>query len=214
MKLSTALLVALSVTTTAVQGFVVQPSSTKLATSSALNAEIRPPSKKNEVLEFGWDGTTALGGAEVDSKPARMLDVIRASGETQSDACELFNANLEMSGDDLMFDEFITLCDEQYEFGLVEFKNGDVVNKAGENDGSAKVLSYAALADMDKDLTLKLWGQYYRDVLATPDGSDHQNIRNFMKSGWDGVDFSNGIGLTKKTVGDGEWDWDSESFIP
>ena len=39
----------------------------KLATSSALNAEICPPSKKNEVLEFGWDGTTALGGAEVDS---------------------------------------------------------------------------------------------------------------------------------------------------
>ena len=62
----------------------------------------------------------------------------------------------EMSGDDLMFDEFITLCDEQYEYGLIEFKNGDVVNKPGENDGSAKVLSYAALADFDKDMTLKV----------------------------------------------------------
>lgn len=61
-----------------------------------------------------------------------------------------------MSGDDLMFDEFITLCDEQYEYGLIEFKNGDVVNKPGENDGSAKVLSYAALADFDKDMTLKV----------------------------------------------------------
>ena len=29
-----------------------------------------------------------------DSKPARMLDEIRAAGETQSEACELFNANL------------------------------------------------------------------------------------------------------------------------
>ena len=27
---------------------------------------------------------------------------------------------------------------------------------------------------------------YYRDVLATPDGDDHPNIRNFMKSGWEG----------------------------
>jgi len=55
-----------------------------------------------------------------------------------------------------MFDEFITLCDEQYEYGLIEFKNGDVVNKPGENDGSAKVLSYAALAGFDKEMTLKV----------------------------------------------------------
>ena len=60
----------------------------------------------------------------------------------------------------------------------------------------------------------KLWGQYYRDVLATPDKTDHQNIRNFIKYGWEGVDFSNGIALTKKCVGDGGWDWDAESFIP
>jgi len=60
----------------------------------------------------------------------------------------------------------------------------------------------------------KLWGQYYRDVLATPTKDDHQNIRNFMKYGWDGVDFANGIALTKKCVGGNDWDWDSESFIP
>ena len=119
-----------------------------------------------------------------------------------------------MSGDELMFDEFITLCDEQYEAGLIEFKNGDVVNMPGENEGSAKVLSYAALADFDKDMTLKLWGQYYRDVVAKPDGDDHANIRNFMKYGWEGVDFYNGIALTKKAVGDSDWDWDSESWIP
>ncbi len=62
----------------------------------------------------------------------------------------------EMSGDSLMFDEFIALCDEQYEYGLIEFKNGDAINGPGENDGSAKVLSYAALANFDKDMTLKV----------------------------------------------------------
>ena len=75
----------------------VGPSSRASAASvvtTRLNAEIRPPTDKNDVLEYGWDGTTALGGAVVDSKPARLLDQIRASGETQSDACELFNANL------------------------------------------------------------------------------------------------------------------------
>merc|ERR1719329_96482 len=208
------LLVAALVASTATAFVPACPSSSTRAAPSALAAEIRPASDKNEVLEFGWDGTTALGGAVDDSKPARMLDEIRESGETQSEACQLFNANLEMGGDDLMFDEFITLCDEQYEAGLIEFKNGDVVNMPGENEGSAKVLSYAALADFDKDMTLKLWGQYYRDVLAKPDGDDHSNIRNFMKYGWEGVDFYNGIALTKKAVGDSDWDWDSESWIP
>lgn len=124
--------------------------------STSIQAQIRPKTDKAEVLEFGWDGTTALGGAVDNSKPARMLEDIRASGETQSSACELFNANLEMSGDSLVFQEFIDLCDEQYEYGLIEFKNGDIVNKPGENDGSAKVLSYAALANFDKEMTLKV----------------------------------------------------------
>lgn len=64
-------------------------------------------------------------------------------------------------------------------------------------------------------LTIKqLWGQYYRDVKASPDGTDHQNIRNFMKYGWEGVPFENGIALTKKNVGENEWDRDAESWIP
>jgi len=106
------------------------------------------------------------------------------------------------------------LIDTHYEAGLIEFKNGDIVNKPGENEGSAKLLSYAALSGFDKDTTLKLWGQYYREVVADPDGDSHQNIRNFMKTGWDGVPFENGIALTKKNVGDSDWDWDAESWIP
>ena len=41
----------------------------------------------------------------------------------------------------------------------------------------------------------------------------HQNIRNFMKYGWDGVDFYNGIALTKNASGDADCDWDAESWI-
>jgi HopJ type III effector protein len=115
-----------------------------------------------------------------------MLDEIRASGETIPDACEVFNANVEMNADDLKFEEVMELIDTHYEVGLIEFKNGDIVNKPGENEGSGKVLSYAALSNMDKETTLKLWGQYYREVLADPDGDSHPNIRNFMKYGWEG----------------------------
>jgi len=143
-----------------------------------------------------------------------MLDEIRAAGETIPDECEVFNANVEMSADDLMFEDVIELIDKHYEDGLIEFKNGDLVNKPGENEGSAKLLSYAALSDLDKETTLKLWGQYYRDVLKDPNGDSHQNIRNFMKYGWEGVPFENGIALTRKNSGEGEWDAFAESWIP
>lgn len=181
---------------------------------TSLGAKIRPKTQKSEELAFGWDGTTALGGAVEVAKPTRLLDEIRAAGETIPPECEVFNANVEMSADDLKFEEVIEIIDTHYETGLIEFKNGDIVNQPGENEGSAKVLSYAALSEMDKETTLKLWGQYYRDVLKNPDGDDHQNIRNFMKYGWEGVPFENGIALTRKNAGDADWDAFAESWIP
>lgn len=55
-----------------------------------------------------------------------------------------------------MFEDVIEIIDKYYEDGLIEFKNGDMVNAPGENVGSAKVLSYAALSGMDKEETLKV----------------------------------------------------------
>src|SRR3569832_469981 len=158
------------------------------------------------VLRFGWDGTTALGGAVEVAKPSRMLSEIREAGETIPDECEVFNANVEMNADSLKFEEVKEIINQFYETGLIEFKNGDIVNKLGENEGSAKLLSYAALSNLDKDTTLKLWGQYYREVLKDPEGNSHQNIRNFKNYGWEGVPFENGVALTRKNTGAGEWD--------
>lgn len=107
MKLCVALLsFVLSAANTAT-AFVVVGTPVSSSSSSSLHAEIRGPTTKNEVLEFGWDGTTALGGAVDNSKPARLLDDIRASGETQSEACQLFNANL---------GECFSIFDRQYSF--------------------------------------------------------------------------------------------------
>lgn len=182
--------------------------------TAALFAEIRSKTDKADELRFGWDGTTALGGAVEVAKPARMLEEIRAAGETIPSECEVFNSNVEMDGSDLTFEETIEIIDKFYESQLLEFKNGDIVNNQGENEGSAKLLSYAALSNLDKETTLKLWGQYHREVLKDPEGSSHANIRNFMKYGWDGVPFENGIALTRKNVGDSDWDEFAESWIP
>lgn len=119
-------------------------------------AEIRGPTEKAEVLANGWDGTTALGGAVEVAAPARMLDEIRAAGETIPPACEVFNSNVELDASDLKFEEVIELIDTHYEYGLIDWTNGNIVNKQGENEGSAKVLSYAALSGMDKETALKV----------------------------------------------------------
>jgi hypothetical protein len=119
-----------------------------------------------------------------------------------------------MDASELRFADVMDLIDTHYESQLLKFKNGDIVNKQGENEGSAKVLSYAALSQLDKETTLRLWGEFYREVLADPEGDSHPNIRNFMKYGWDGVPFENGIALTRKNVGEGEWDAYAESWIP
>jgi hypothetical protein len=74
-----------------------------------------------------------------------MMSDIRAAGETVPQECELFNANLEMSGDKMMFEEVMDVIDTHYNEQLLEFKNGELVNQPGENVGSAKLLSYAAL---------------------------------------------------------------------
>ena len=89
----------------------------------------------------------------------------------------------------LSFEDTMNVIEEHFDFTPSAFKNGEVVNKEGENSGSCKLLSFAQLQQLSKEETLYCFGQYYTDVLKTPDGNDHQNIRNFMKTGWDGVSF-------------------------
>lgn len=86
------------------------------------------------------------------------------------------------------FTAVIEYIDEHYDFIPTQFTNGETINEPNKNNGSCKVFSFAKLNDLSKDETLALFGKYYReDVLKNPEGTDHQNIRNFMKFGWDGI---------------------------
>lgn len=95
------------------------------------------------------------------------------------------------------FQEVITFIDENYHFTPALFKNGNQINNAGENNGSCKIFAFAKLQNLSKEETLSLFGDYYKDVLNTPEANDHQNIRNFMQFGWDGIAFE-GEALTEK----------------
>ncbi|UPQ75759.1 HopJ type III effector protein [Chryseobacterium nepalense] len=105
---------------------------------------------------------------------------------------------LERSPEKIQFKEVIAFIDEHYDFTPTKFINGSTVNEAGQNNGSCKIFSFAQLNDLSKEETLNLFGEFYReDVLKNPDGADHQNIRNFMESGWEGVSFE-GKALVRK----------------
>ncbi|MBM7421155.1 MULTISPECIES: HopJ type III effector protein [Chryseobacterium] len=105
---------------------------------------------------------------------------------------------LEKSAQTIDFKEVIAFIDEHYDFTPTKFTNGNTVNEADQNNGSCKVFSFAKLNDLSKEETLNLFGEFYRkDVLQNPEGTDHQNIRNFIEFGWDGISFE-GKALVRK----------------
>jgi len=103
---------------------------------------------------------------------------------------DAFLNKLKTSPDEIDFNELMTLLDSHYQFKETAFDNGDLHNKAGENSGSCKLFSFAQLHGLNETETLACFGAYYReDVLQNPESDNHQNIRNFMKTGWAGVKF-------------------------
>ena len=98
------------------------------------------------------------------------------------------------------FDETIAIITENYMYEATEFSNGlnedTLLNKAGTNEGSCKIFAFAKIHLLNQQQTLNLFGDYFRlDVLNDPQGTSHQNIRNFMKYGWPGIIFQ-GAALT------------------
>jgi len=103
----------------------------------------------------------------------------------------------QLAADEAKFADVITYIESRYTHTPTAFKNGQQNNAATENQGSAKVFSFAQLNGLDQAQTLSLFAEHYASVLATPEATDHQNIRQFMLNGWDGIAFE-GEALTAK----------------
>jgi hypothetical protein len=97
------------------------------------------------------------------------------------------------------FSEVIQFIETYYDHQPTAFKNGDAYNEATQNQGSAKVFAFAQLNNLSAADTLYLFAEHYQSVLNTPDGTDHQNIRQFMKHGWSGINFES-VALTPKNI--------------
>lgn len=92
------------------------------------------------------------------------------------------------------FEDVIAYVNAHYDYTPTRFSNGlgddPVINEAGKNEGSCRVFALARLLQLPEADTLPLFGRFYReDVLKHPGGSDHGNIRRFMRDGWAGIRF-------------------------
>ena len=103
-------------------------------------------------------------------------------------------AQLESEPEVTEFQDVIKVIDKYYYYTPTRFRNGPdgtgLINAAGENEGSCKIFYFAKMNKLNIEQTLNCFGKYYRDdVLKHPEGSDHQNIRTFMKYGWEQLVF-------------------------
>ena len=100
-----------------------------------------------------------------------------------------FKTKLKANSTSILFAETMQVIEDNYNFIPTTFTNGDIKNKAGENSGSCKLFAFAKIQKMTKEEALFCFGEHYKNVLEDENGDSHQNIRNFMKSGFDGLSF-------------------------
>lgn len=94
-----------------------------------------------------------------------------------------------LSGEHFAFAETLAFVAEHYAYQPSAFRNGEVANAAGQNEGSCKTLGLALLEGLSDQEALQCFGEHYRSVLATPDGTDHANIRALISNVLAGVEF-------------------------
>lgn len=103
---------------------------------------------------------------------------------------EAFKNKLRNAPQTIEFFETMEIIEVNYNFSPVGFTNGDLQNKSGENSGSCKLFAFAKAQDLTKEETLACFGRFYFDeVLNDPNGTGHQNIRNFIRTGFEGLFF-------------------------
>ena len=104
-----------------------------------------------------------------------------------------FIKNLKTNPTEITFADTMQVIENNYNFTPTIFTNGEITNKAGENSGSCKLFAFAKLQQLTKKETLFCFGEHYKSVLEDENGNSHQNIRNFMKIGFDGLSFENNV---------------------
>jgi hypothetical protein len=98
------------------------------------------------------------------------------------------------------FAEVLAYIETHHQPQPAAFTNGTLYNSATQNQGSAKVFALAQLHQLSPAQTLSLFAEHYHAVLADPEGTAHQNIRQFISHGWAGLHFESEV-FGKRSAG-------------
>jgi hypothetical protein len=109
-----------------------------------------------------------------------------------------FKTKLKTTPTAITFKETMQVIEDHYNFNPTAFTNGDIINNAGENNGSCKLFAFAIHQEFTKETTLFSFGEHYQGVLEDKNGTSHQNIRNFIQKGFNGLSFENEALTLKK----------------
>ena len=119
-----------------------------------------------------------------------ICEIRGKKNNTNNMSIQAFLEKVKQTPNEITFPETIAVIEENYNFTPTAFQNGTQHNAAGENSGSCKLFSFAKLQNLNKEETLACFGAFYfEEVLKDPNGTNHQNIRNFINLGWDGIQF-------------------------
>ncbi len=110
---------------------------------------------------------------------------------------ELAQLFTSLKANTINFNHVIEFIEARYQHINTAFKNGDAYNQATQNQGSAKVFAFANLHQLSAPNTLYLFAEHYQAVLSSPTATDHQNIRQFMLCGWEGIAFEGEVLVEK-----------------
>ena len=105
-----------------------------------------------------------------------------------------------LSQEKISFKQVLSFIEARYDFTPTAFTNGTQNNAARENQGSCKVFSFAQLNHFNQLDTLALFAEHYHAVRDNPTGTDHQNIRQFIHNGWQGIHFEGQALIPKANI--------------
>ncbi len=88
------------------------------------------------------------------------------------------------------FADTLAFIDAHYQYTPCAFDNAGLHNPAGSNQGSCKILGLALLEHLSTEQALLAFGEHYAYVLATPNETEHANIRQLLAHGLAAVHFS------------------------
>ncbi|CAM9235321.1 unnamed protein product [Choristocarpus tenellus] len=126
------------------------------------------------------------------------MDPSSGAESTSPPSIDSLKLKLSEAPESINFEDTMNAIAESYNYTPKRFDNGVASSDAGVNEGSCKVLSMGKIAGLTTDEVLTCFGEHFRSVLEDPNGNSHGNIRAFMKSGWEGVSFPDGLSLTPK----------------